>query len=138
MAYCTIDDVAELNTGRTFTTSSKPNATQVNDFIEQTAAVIDGILRSQNYSLPIATTATSALKMLELFNAQGAACLVEQGAPTSDRRGAKGDGVCAMWREAQKMLKGGGIELDADRDTSESHPRGGPCATPFFTREMTF
>lgn len=138
MGYCTLADVVEQNKGRwptgTIPASSAKqlNVDQVNDYIEQTAAEIDGILRAKGYSLPIATTATSALKLLELYNAQGAACMVEQGSPTPrpDRTGAS---ACAMWREAKKMLKDGCIELEADLDTTESMPRSSLPATPLFT-----
>lgn len=135
MAYATVADVQQLNTGRTFGASTKPTASQVMDYLEQTAAVLDGILRGQGYTVPVPTTATAALKTLELYNAQGAACLVEQGAPSTkpDRDGVS---ACAMWAQACKMLKSGAIELEIPRDAAEANPRYNACATPFFSRTL--
>ncbi len=142
MGYCELADVVEQNKGRwplgTIPASSAKqlNASQVGDFIEQTAGVLDGILRSQGYSLPIATTATSALKVLELYNAYGAACLVEQASPTT-RPDRSGQSACAMWKEAQKMLREGTIELDAGVDTgADTFPRYAGSPTPIFTLDM--
>lgn len=134
MGYATVADVEQLNTARTFTGSSKPSTTQVVDWLEQTAGVLDGILKEKGYSLPIATTATGALKTLEHYNAIGAAAFVEQGAPTADRRKEAMD----LWLNAQKMLKDGAIELGASQDEALSSPRSSfPCSpTPFFSRDM--
>jgi hypothetical protein len=132
--YASIDDVRALNTGRTIATSTTPNASQVWGYLEETAAVLDGILREKNYALPIATTATGALKLLEHFNALGGHCLTEQAAPTSDRK----DSACALWENAQKMLKDGLIELEAERDLTQAAPRAPATPSPFFTREMQF
>jgi hypothetical protein len=139
MGYCALEDVAELNTGRTFSATSRPTASQVVDYIEQTAAVIDAVLRGQGYNLPVPTTATSVLKLLEGYNALGAACMVEQGAPTARRNGGSRGGdldVCAMWRAAQKMLADGTLDLELPLEANEHLPRTGPSATPFFSRSM--
>lgn len=131
MGYATITDVEQLNTARRIGTSSHPNASQVVDWIEQTAGVLDGILRQSGYGLPIPASATQTLKLLEHYNALGAAAMVEQGAPTSDRR----DEAVKLWDEAQKML--GLIVLDAPRDEDISSIRVPAVATAMFSREMT-
>lgn len=131
-AYAEVADVSELNTARTFTASSNPDITQVSDWLDQTAGVLDGILRESGYALPIPATATQTLKLLEHYNALGAAAMVEQGAPTSDRR----KEALALWEEAQKMLREGTIVLDAPRDDDISSIRAPAYATPMFTRDM--
>lgn len=120
MGYCTPSQVFARDTGRTYSATSKPNTTQVADYIEHTAAELDGILRARGYSAPVATTATSAYVMLEGFNALGAIAMVEQTAPTP---GGKRDTAIHLWEEAKKMLACGDLELDAARDASNSAPR---------------
>lgn len=139
MGYCEISDVEQLSTGRkSFAADTKPTASQVVDYIEQTAGILDGILRGRQYQLPVPTTATSALKVLESFNAYGAACMVEQSAPVQrpTDRGRSDAGVCAMWKSAQAMLKSGDLELELEVNVSTGSPRGGPVASPFFSRDM--
>lgn len=132
--YATPTQVYALNTGRQFTATSKPNATQVQQFIDQTAAVIDSILAGKSYAVPVATGATAARLTLEHYNALGAACLVERAAPTSDERRTE---ACEMWGWAQEMLKSGDIEFpDAAVNTSHDQPRSSLPATPMFTRDM--
>lgn len=121
MAYATPTQVFALDTGRTYTATSKPNTVQVAQYIESTAGELDGILRSRGYVTPVATTATSAYSMLAGFNAYGAIAIVEQSAPTT---GGKATGWQQMWEQAKKMLASGDLELDAERDTSTSSPRG--------------
>ncbi|MCA1572770.1 MAG: hypothetical protein LC798_21250 [Chloroflexi bacterium] len=115
-AYANVDDVLRYTQGRTFTASSKPNVSDVQDFLAFTAAEIDGILRAGGYALPV--TATSALSALADGNALGAACRVETAAPV----GREGQ-VCRLWQSFKKMLREGEIELDASRDGSQSSPR---------------
>ena len=132
MAYATIIYVQQMNTARTLGTSSKPNASQAIDWLEQTAGVLDGILREKGYGLPIPTSATAALRTLEHYNALGAAAMVEQAAPTSDRR----KEAEALWENAQKMLREDLILLDAPKDNTTHTIRSGAAATPMFTRTM--
>lgn len=134
MAYASSIDVAQMNTARTLSTSSHPDLTQVGDWLEQTAGVLDGILREKGYVLPIPTSATAALRTLEHYNALGAAAMVEQSAPTSDRR----KEAEALWENAQKMLRDDIILLDAPKDNVTHTIRAPAAPTPFFTREMEF
>jgi hypothetical protein len=133
-AYAEIADVQQQNVVRTLTATSRPNTGQVSDWLEQTAGVIDGLLRESGYTLPVPTTATQALKMLEHYNALGAAAMVEWGAPTSDRRKEAMD----LWDNAQQMLREDLLNLDMPRDdvthTVRSNFSSSP--TPFFTRDL--
>lgn len=132
MAYATVSDVQQQNVVRTISATSRPNASQVIDWLEQTAAVLDGLLRESGYSLPVPTTATQVLKLLEHYNALGAAALVERGAPTSDRRKEAQE----LWEGAQKMLRDDLLNLDAPRDEATRTIRAPAYATPMFTRDQ--
>lgn len=121
MPYATATQVFALDTGRTYTASSKPNITQVEQYLEHTAAELDGILRGLGYTVPVATTATSAYDLLEGFNSYGAIAMVEQSAPTP---GGKAAPWAKMWEDAKKMLACGDLKLDAARDADISRPRG--------------
>ncbi len=136
MGYATVVDVTRLAQGRVFTATSKPDEADVIAWIESTSAELDGILRGRGYSLPIATAATSALALLSLYNAQGAACLVEQSAPTPSRQ----KDACKLWCEIKKALTAGTIELEAPKDASNSAPRSNAAnqATPMFTTLPVF
>lgn len=133
-AYATVAHVQAHNAGRVLSATSVPNDTQVIDFLEETAAVLDGILREKGYALPIATTATSALKFLELANSYGAWAAVERSAKSSEQR----DRAETLWEGAQKMLRDGGIELDAPTDAQLALPRSQAAASAWFTRCTEF
>jgi hypothetical protein len=136
MAYATVAHVREQNFGREITGNTEPSATQVVDYLEHRAGILDSILGANGYEVPIPTGATSAFLTIQRFNALGAAYDVEMAARTSDRR----DETKAMWESALKMLQDGVIELDAPRDTETSLPRSSfdGSATPFFTRDQEF
>lgn len=135
MAYANATQVYALNTGRTFTATSRPSIGQVNGFLEETAAVIDSILSEQSYVTPVGTTATGARLVLAHYNAIGAAKMVEDAAPTSDRR----KEATEMWLWAQKMLKSGSIEFpDAELNVAHDMPSSSLPATAMFSRDMEF
>ena len=128
--YADLADVSALALGRTFTGSSRPNASHVADYLDKTAIELDAILRGQGYGIPIATTATAALKLLEHGNALGAAAMVEAAAPnphTSDQHARK------LWEEFKLGLKKGYLELDADKDVAQSAPRHSGSSTSMFS-----
>lgn len=137
MGYATVADVQALNTARgTFTASSNPNLTQVSGFLDQTAAVLDGLLLAQGYQLPLPSdgSASSALALLTHYNALGAHALTE--------RAAKSSPLVAeaekLWEATQQMIVNGQVTLPGViRDTQRVRPRGpDPCGSPFFSRHM--
>jgi hypothetical protein len=134
MGYATVIDVVKQNTARkTFTPNTKPTASQVIEYLDETAGELDSILGGQDYALPVPTTATGALRTLEYFNALGGAAMVEQAAPTSDRR----DSALALWENAKKMLIDGVIEFtDVPRSSELALPRAAEAASPWFSRDM--
>lgn len=134
MAYATPSTVAGFDTGREFGPNDKPSTDQLSGYIDQTAAVLDGILRKRGYTVPVASaTATSAFALLAHYNALGAICMVERSAPTS---GGKDQNWCALWADAQAMLLSGDVELDAPIDTSIGLPRGASQPTALFLRDV--
>lgn len=130
MGYATLIDVQELNQGRaTYTASSKPSATQVADWLDQTAAELDGVLRGRGYALPVATTATSALKLLEGYNAIGAFAYQERAAQNSNRA----DQAWEMWMHCLTALDSMDLGLAADTDGGSGVTRYGTNATSAFS-----
>lgn len=138
MIYAAASHVEGLNQGRrTFAASSTPALGQVNEWLAQTAGIIDGVLKERGYSVPVSpTAASSALVTLANFNAAGAWYLVESSAKVRDEEQFKE--AKAMWENAQKMLVDGIIELDLAIDAEEALPRSGfdSTATAWFTRDM--
>lgn len=140
MGYATVIDVAAQDVARgTYTATSRPTASQVILYLDNTAAELDGILRAQGYTLPIGGEATQALTMLREFNIFGAAAMVEQTAQNTTPQ--RLQTALKLWDDCRKMLQGGVIELDAAKDTATLMPRyatGNIAATPYFTRTTTF
>lgn len=137
IGYTTAAEVHSHNTGRQMFTATSRDVTlsDVNRFITETAAVIDGILTERSYVAPVPTTATVAYGLLAHYNALGAACMVEKAAPTSDRR----EDACRAWENAQNMLRKGEVQLiDAEISATNDMPRGLSAATAMFTRDMDF
>lgn len=131
MAYATSPDVQALNTMRTFTQTSRPSLDDVARYITETAAVLDGILTARGYLLPVPTAATSALELLEHYNAIGAWALSENAAEASPHR----DMAAKAWENAQKMLRDGLIEPPGlTKDIDRTRPRGSFAPTAMFTR----
>lgn len=135
MPYATIADVESFNAIRTFTPTSRPAISDVDRFLHETAAVLDGILAAQGYQLPVPPTATAALDLFEHYNAIGGWAYTEAAAPESDAR----DISMKAWENAQKMLRDGLIEPPGlPRDEGTTRIRSGFAPTPMFTRCMEF
>lgn len=101
MPYATVFHVEALDQGRdSFTNQTKPAVQEVINYLHWTAAELDGIIAGQDYVLPVATTATSALRLLEGYNAIGANCLVQRAAQSSAQK----DEACAAWQAAKEAL----------------------------------
>jgi hypothetical protein len=126
-----------LDTGRRYTGTSQPNASQVAQFVVQTAAEFDSVLRRRGYTLPIDAAATSALRYLEQGNTLGANAMVEQSAPGggSDRR----DAAYRMWQDWLKGMRTGDVEIDAAKDATQSSMRyARPVPTAMFRLGQEF
>jgi hypothetical protein len=133
VAYASVSHVQNFDTGRpSFSANSKPTATQVGIFLEQTGAELDGILRAIGAALPVATTATSALKLLEYFNSLGGWAMAEAAAPTTTRA----DEALKLWEDAKKMLLA--REIDLDLGLNDSGRLRYTSADPVFTMDEQF
>jgi len=135
--YTTPTQVHALNKGRQMFTATSRDITfeDVEGFIYETAAVLNGILAERSYTIPVPTTAELAYGVLNHYNTLGAACMVEKAAPTSDRR----EQACEAWANAQEMLRSGAIQLpDAELSVTNDMPTGLSPATPMFFRDQEF
>lgn len=131
--YATLSNVSALAAKRTFTATSVPSATQVAMFLEHAQAEVDGILGGDGYQVPVPTTATISLKLLERIVSLGAWAQVERSAQVAP----DAKEVLAMWEQARTELVKGTVQLvDAPRLGGENFARTAPYATPFFTRNM--
>lgn len=133
MAYANPTVVYARDRGFTFTATSKPSTGDVEQFLEDTAVELDGILRGRGYQLPIPTTATTALQLLANYNAHGALAMIELSAPTS---GDKRDDAQKLWNQCKRMLASGDVTLDVALSTDAGLPRHGGQATAMFNRDM--
>lgn len=134
--YTTAEEVHALNVGRRmFTETSQPNLIQVEGYIEDIAAILNAVLADLGYTVPVPAEATEARGLLNSLNTLGAAWLVEEAAPTSDRR----KDFQARWEAQLCLLKDGHLGLtDAPRDISIGRPRSGFPATAMISRDMEF
>lgn len=125
MAYAGATHVLAIDAARgTYTASSIPNLGQVNVFIDQTAAELDGLLAGRGYVTPV-TGGTQALLWLQEANAVGANAYVNRSAQVSP----KDDRSWAMWQEMKKALEA--MDLDAPKDLSGATIRY-TSASPIF------
>lgn len=131
--YATLSHVSALAAKRAFTATSVPSASQVAMFLEHTQAEVDGILAGDGYAVPIATTATVSLKLLERIVALGAWAQVEDSSQVSTNA----KDVMAKWDAARVELVKGTLQLaDAPRLGGENFARAAAAGSPFFSRDM--
>lgn len=131
MGYATISHIAALNAARPITATSRPNLDQVAGFLDETSAVIDAILSGRGFSLPIPTTATAALKLLEGYNAKLAWPMVERAAPVHPQADAADK--AAMY--AEKMLQS--MEPpQLSRDAATTRARHGGTGSSVLSRDL--
>lgn len=135
MAYCDINHVQAHNAGRgVYTSSTKPTASQVGQFINEAASEIDMALVDGGYALPVPASASSAQVYLQKINAMGALCSVEASAQISHNE----DSFCSTFKSALKQIaKGAKLPgLEKSGDTSLPRESLSVASPPFFTRDM--
>jgi hypothetical protein len=129
--YVSATLVYARDSGRTYSATSQPNTSQVDGFITQIAAEIDGILAARGYETPVASAATSALALLEHGNALGVQVLIEHSAPNGQ---GKVDMAVKLWESFKKTISEGKLEIpQIPADTSRGL-RTGTAATALFIR----
>ena len=157
--YCSVLDVQARSANRPVTASSVPNIGQVQQFIQDAAGEINGILVQKGYLVPIVSASNpDAFATLHSLNVTGGWALMEASAPTSPNK----DMAQKAWEAAKKMLSDAKFVLNAPMDMNRSeargpwvtsHPNGrtfdplmgrhegghrGNPRNPYFTREMQF
>ncbi len=133
MAYCTVSDVQARCKKFTISGTSKPTETEVEGFIDQCAAELDGITATLGYTTPV--TGTESLKLLKKANADGAAFYTYNAAfsavsPNASTLGAE---YQEEWKHFLSMLRRGEIILtDAPTSTHrQGEPRGSALSSNF-------
>lgn len=124
--YATLGDVQALNAARNLTATSVPNSSQVAQFLQFSGAQIDSILVEKGYSLPVPTTATAALMLLERVNAQGGYAMTERSAAASPHA----DTAEKAYAAALEMLEAASTILDIPKSVARSSPRGPGLTVP--------
>lgn len=135
MPYCDITHVQAHHTGRgVYTSSTKPTASQVAQFIVEAAAEIDVALVEGGYVVPIPASASQAFAYLQKVNAMGALCSVESTAQVSHNE----DTFCSTFKSALRALAKGQRLPGLDKNAATSLPRESMsvASPPFFTRDM--
>lgn len=140
MSYATLAHVQAQNSGRpTFTSSTKPSASQVILFLHEAAGMMDAALVRNGYGVPVfalgsipVDVPTVSQMYLQTANAVGAAYMVEASAQTSDRR----ERFEQMWQSMLKALETKEVP-GLGKDAAQSMPRYAPHgASPYFSRDM--
>jgi len=121
MAYCTITDVQGLNSQRTYSATSNPSLTEIDDFMTQIGNELDSVLLGRGLTVPV-TAPASLVGALKLANAQGAAALAEMamfpeaaGTPGGSPHGQR---LWVMYKEFLAWLKTGDLPSAASTDSS--------------------
>lgn len=103
MAYCLLADIEKHYMGTTFTASTVPTSTNINDMISVNSARIDGRL-GKKYTTPI--TGTESLKIVkricEILTASQVDDILQQLIPAKE----KTDRPIEYRKEAEELLKG--------------------------------
>lgn len=117
-----------------FTSGTKPTASQVAMHLADATAEVAGLLLQAGYDVPIPTSATVAVRIVDTVCAKVAAAIVERTAPTKDRENLKA--AEQMAEAARSMIRKGELP-GVDKNVAQSSPRGGYAgATAYFSRDM--
>ena len=119
-----------------FSAQTRPNAAQVDELILQAEAQVAAALDGGGYSVPIASTATAAFKLVQGACAKCAAHLVECVAPQADPK--RIEHYRKMCDEAKAMIAAGDLpEVEKASGGSGAARTGyGTATPPYFTRDM--
>lgn len=97
--------------GAAFSASTKPTSTEVQAFLDQRSAILDGWLAQQGYAVPV--TQPAALLVLANFANAGAACDAEltqrPAGYSADDQNRRENKFCAQFMAAQKYIESGAL-----------------------------
>jgi hypothetical protein len=121
MAYCTITDVRGKNPKQTYSASSTPTQTQVEQFITDIAVEIDNVLQSLGYAIPV-TTPANFVNHLKQVNANGAAALADMAMFPDSPEGTSpyGKQLYSIYQKQLAALRNGEIPADLSQETGSS------------------
>ncbi len=102
MAYCTIPDIEELY-GKPFSAAGLVKPATITKWIDQTAAVLNSIIASQNVITPITTPANAVLLLLH-YNAVGVLVRIDN-ATFSQQKPAKSERGTIWQKEFDAALE---------------------------------
>ena len=138
-AYASVGDVALHVAVASWTASSRPNATQVHNYLLDVSDQLDSKLAALNYSVPVATGATQAFNLVNAWAAVGGAMFAVAALPQGDK-GVHLPFLERRWTSILTMLDEGNLTLPGvDKDSTTGRVRFGTpdaCAgaSPYFTR----
>ncbi len=122
-AYGTSEDVAKLvpryaaSGGTDFDTNTRPTKAHVEALIDQVSAVVNSILSTQGFDIPVAATATIVIASLTFFVSQEVAQVAE-GINGSGRFGptTKNPGNTSIFgeilRDVKRFIEGGAVGFE--------------------------
>ncbi len=131
MPYASLTHLQAHLSGVRLTASSTPTADAAAGFLEDGAAIIDGILRSAGYQLPVPEGATGALGVLRRANVAAAAADVRAAMPAGGDDAKKA--AAKEWDRWQAWLdpsaSGRTLDLGLTTETTERFARSGFAGT---------
>jgi hypothetical protein len=133
VAYASPSQVAGRDRGYTYTASSQVSLGDLDEYLAQAAAELNGVLRAQGYQLPIPESATYTLELLQTYNIDGAIARARDAEPST---GGKRSDAMRLWQQTLKMIASGDVVFDAPKDEQTGLPRHGGRATAMFNRCM--
>lgn len=131
LLYCDLADVLAREPMQTVTASTNPSISDVQGYIADACAQLNGILVNKGYEIPIVGASNpDAFALLHSLAVNGAWAQFAAAAPSSPNK----DRAAAAWTAAQKMLGDAQFVLNAPQDIERTEPRG-PWLTSFPTGE---
>lgn len=150
MSYCTTTEVAGLNPKRTYSATSTPSLTQIQEFIDRIAAEIDTVLRGRGLTPP-ATAPAELVTYLKQLNTLGAGAMTEQAMfpeATGQMSATSAQVLWRQYRDGLEYLKTGPLastegaalpfSFASDQSGSTTEPKDTTWNRPKFGKEREF
>jgi hypothetical protein len=133
--YASHPDVLQhLTHVATFTSTARPNATQVHSFLTDVSDELDAAISAKGYDTPVATDSAS-FDLVNSWAAIGGAMHAAAAAPQG-KGSAHLEFLERRWTAILKRIDGGQVQLsDGAKDADRRKARTGGAATGYFLRE---
>ena len=151
--YCVLADVEALNPHRSYSSSTIPTDTQVEDFITDYFHILNGVLDVLGITTPVESSYTKSIRVMKKLNAYAAAAEAERATASAHgmEESAHAESLWATFQNLLKLLQGGMLALedaprgdDARAREDERTPKGefnldddGDENDPVFTRDWS-